>query len=94
MLGVFYSVLGFFWLVGFPSPLSFPLYGLQTLVSMFLGGHFVGGMGDLSFGSFGCGPSFLDCMGLDVPCFSYIDPLPDIDHCHDVYSVECNIEID
>ena len=29
---------------------------LQTLVPMFLGVHFVGGRGDLSFGSLGCGP--------------------------------------
>ena len=46
----------YFWLVGFSSPLYFPLYGLQTFVSIFLGGHFVGGVGDLSFGSLGRGP--------------------------------------
>ena len=28
-----------------------------------------------------------------TPC-TYTDPLPDIDRCHDVYSVECNIVID
>ena len=37
------------------------------------------------------GPSFLDGVGLDVPLFCYIDPLPDIDHCHDVHSAVCNI---
>ena len=80
--------------MGFPSPLSFLFSSLETLVSMFLGGHFVRGMGDLSFGSFGCGPSFLDCVGLDVPCFSYIDPLSYIDRCHDVYFVKFIIVID
>ena len=52
----FYSVLGTFLDSGFPSPLFFSLYGLQTLVPMFLGGHFVGGVGDLSIGSLGRGP--------------------------------------
>ena len=52
----FYSVLGTFLASGFPSPLLFLLSGLLTLVLMFLGGHFVGGMGDLRFGSPGRGP--------------------------------------
>ena len=35
------------------------MYGLLTLVRMFLGGHFVGGVGDLSIGSLDVGPSIL-----------------------------------
>ena len=45
-----------FWLVGFHHRFCLSLYGLQTLVPMFLGDHFVGGMGDLSFGSLRRGP--------------------------------------
>ena len=45
-----------FWPVGFHHRFCFSLSDLQTLVFIFLGGHFVGGMVDLSFGSFGCGP--------------------------------------
>ena len=45
-----------FWLVGFHHRFCFSLYGSLTLVRMFLGGHFVGGMGDLRFGSPGRGP--------------------------------------
>ena len=47
----------------------FPLVFFADFVSMFLGGHFVGGVGDLSFGPFGYGLQFLDCVGLDVPWF-------------------------
>ena len=35
-----------FCLVGFHHRFCFSFYGLQTLVLMFLGGHFVGGVGD------------------------------------------------
>ena len=68
--------------------------GFADFGAWFLGGHFVGVVGDLSFGLFGCGPKFLDCVGLDVPLFCYTVPLPDIDRGHDVYSTECNIVID
>ena len=56
----FYSILGTFLASGFPSPLfGFFVSGLLTLVLMFLGGHFVGGVGDLSIGSLDVGPSIL-----------------------------------
>ena len=37
---------------------------------------------------------FLDCVGLDVPLFCYIESLPDIDCCDDVYFVKYNSVID
>ena len=56
-LGVFLFGFGLhFWLVGFHHRFVFSLSGLLTLVRMFLGGHFVGGMGDLRIGSPGRGP--------------------------------------
>ena len=56
-LGVFLFGRGSnFWLVGFYHRFYFSLSGLLTLVRMFLGGHFVGGLGDLRFGSLGHGP--------------------------------------
>ena len=48
-----------FWLVGFHHRFVFSLSGLLTLVRMFLGGHFVVGVGDLSIGSLDVGPSIL-----------------------------------
>ena len=60
LLGVFLFGFGyFFWLVGFHHRFCFSLYGLLTLVLMFLGGHFVGGVGDLGIGSLDVGPSIL-----------------------------------
>ena len=57
IIGCFLFGFGYiFWLVGFHHRFCFALYGLQTLVLMFLGGHFVGGRGDLSCGSPGRGP--------------------------------------
>ena len=48
-----------FWLVGFHHRFYLSLSGLLTLVRMFVGGHFVGGVGDLSIGSLDVGPSIL-----------------------------------
>ena len=39
----------------FPPLLSLHFFGLQTLISLFLGDHFVGGVGCFNFGPFGCG---------------------------------------
>ena len=59
-LVVFLFGLDTFLASGFPSPFFvFSLYGSLTLALMFLGGRFVGGVGDLSIGSLDVGPSIL-----------------------------------
>ena len=45
--------------MGFHHRFCLFLSGLLTLVLMFLGGHFVGGVGDLRIGSLDVGPSVL-----------------------------------
>ena len=47
----------------------------------------------LALGLLAMGPSSL-IVQAGRCLFCYIDPLPIIDRCHDVYSAECNIEND
>ena len=94
-LGVFYSVLDTFLASGFPSPFLFLFVRFADFGSYVLGGSFCRGYGRFDLWvSLAVGPSILIVWAWTCLVFWYIDPLPDIDRCHDVYSVKCNIVID
>ena len=80
--------------IGFPSSFLFTFLSFLGFGSLFLGVILSRVWGGLSFGPFSCGPQLLDGVGLDVPLFCYIDPLPYIDCCHEIYFVVCNVLID